>query len=89
VKPYKIKFLKSVIEENLPALPVKIEARVREAMDKRIAVDPVNLGKALRGRLVGSRRLRVGDYRIIYRVDKLGHTVTITKIGHRSTIYEK
>lgn len=87
MKLYKIKFLKSVTEENLPTLPVKIEARVREAIDKRIAVDPVNLGKALRGRLVGSRRLRVGDYRIIYRVDKLEHTVTITKVGHRSTIY--
>nr|WP_320109880.1 type II toxin-antitoxin system RelE/ParE family toxin [Wolbachia endosymbiont (group A) of Icerya purchasi] len=50
-------------------------------------MDPINLGKPLSGRLVGSKRLRVGDYRIIYKVDKLENTVIITEIGHRSTIY--
>lgn len=88
-KRYEIKFLKDVTEKNLPSLPVTIEARVKKAIDERLTIDPINLGKALRGRLRGSRRLRVGDYRIIYKIDKLEHIVIITEIGHRDTIYER
>ncbi|WP_353279086.1 type II toxin-antitoxin system RelE family toxin [Wolbachia endosymbiont (group B) of Longitarsus flavicornis] len=35
------------------------------------------------------RRLRVGDYRIMYCADTTKHEVTIVTIGHRDTIYEK
>ncbi|VVC31262.1 Toxin RelE-like domain,Toxin-antitoxin system, RelE/ParE toxin family, partial [Cinara cedri] len=79
----------NVTENDIPSLPVTIEARVKRAIDERLTVDPVNLGKALRGRLGGSRRLRVGSYRIIYKIDKLEHTVTITEVGHRDSIYKR
>lgn len=32
------------------------------------------------------RRLRVGDYRVIYTVDKL--VVWVVHVGHRSTVYD-
>ncbi|MGL9725416.1 MAG: type II toxin-antitoxin system RelE family toxin [Wolbachia sp.] len=31
----------------------------------------------------------MGSYRIIYKIDKLEHTVIITEIGHRDTIYKR
>ncbi|MEU0578654.1 type II toxin-antitoxin system RelE/ParE family toxin [Streptomyces griseoincarnatus] len=34
------------------------------------------------------RRLRVGDYRVIYTIDNGELTVWVVHVGHRSTIYE-
>ena len=42
-------------------------------------------GQPLRRGLKGYRKLRVGDYRIIYRVE--GEYVVILKIGHRKEVY--
>ncbi|MFP3027608.1 MAG: type II toxin-antitoxin system RelE/ParE family toxin [Wolbachia sp.] len=86
---YKIKFLKNVTEKDLLALPIKIELRVNKAIQKRLTVDPVNLGEPLYHSFKGFRRLRVGDYRIMYYTDTTKHEVTIVTIGHRDTIYEK
>ena len=35
------------------------------------------------------RRLRVGDYRIVYRVEDEVCVVTVVRIGHRSSVYER
>ena len=37
----------------------------------------------------GQRRVRVGDYRIIYSVDDQGLIVTVLKLGHRREIYDR
>jgi mRNA interferase RelE/StbE len=34
----------------------------------------------------GRRRLRIGDYRVIY--EDLGEEIVVIAVGHRSTIYE-
>jgi mRNA interferase RelE/StbE len=34
-------------------------------------------------------RIRVGDYRIIYKVDDASRVVTVTQIGHRRDVYRK
>lgn len=46
-KTYTIKFLKNVIEKEIPALPAKIKLMVQEAIKKRLTVDPFNLGKLI------------------------------------------
>jgi mRNA interferase RelE/StbE len=33
-------------------------------------------------------RVRVGDYRIVYNIDDLEKTVSITRIAHRNAVYE-
>ncbi len=33
-------------------------------------------------------RVRVGDYRIIYKIDDENMLVDITKVGHRSSVYD-
>jgi mRNA interferase RelE/StbE len=48
--------------------------------------DP-NSGHALRGRLSGLRSLRVGTYRIIYRLADNDQTVRVAAIRHRSIVY--
>ena len=44
---------------------------------------------ALRAELAGSYRVRVGDYRIGYKVDDRAHTVTVWKIGDRRHFYQR
>ena len=51
IKYYKIKFLKNVIERDLPALPVTIELRVNKAIQERLRVNPTKLGKPYLGDL--------------------------------------
>lgn len=51
-------------------------------------VDPVSFGKPLRYSLKGHRRLRVGDYHIVYRIDSEPQKIIIDAIKHRKEIYK-
>lgn len=83
---YKVKSLKSVVERDLPNLPKTIRLRIQKAIKERLTIDPINFGEPLHHNL---RRLRVGEYRIIYRVNQLEQIVTITEIGDRCDTYKK
>lgn len=51
-------------------------------------LDPIKFGKPLRYSLKGDRRLRAGDYRIVYRIEPEIQTVLIVAITHRKDVYE-
>ncbi len=84
---YKIEYLVSVIEEDIPRISKADRDRLRRAVEDKLARDPVVFGKPLQYSLKGCRRLRVGDYRIIFQIDD-NKTVLIVKIGHRRDVYE-
>jgi mRNA interferase RelE/StbE len=44
--------------------------------------------KALKGKLAGYHRYRVGDYRVIYRIQDGERVVIVVLIVHRSQAYE-
>ena len=44
--------------------------------------------KRLKGELSGYLRYRVGDWRVVYRVDELMQSVSVVVIGHRREVYE-
>ena len=75
------------IPDDLADIPVNIRSRIRRAIETRLLVDPINYGLPLRKSLQGHRKLRVGDYRIIYRIE--GREVKIFQIGHRRDVYPK
>ena len=83
---YHVKFAEIVVKEQIPAIPKPYRQQIRRAIEERLTVDPVKFGKPLKYSLLGFRRLRVGDWRIIYRVN--GNDVEIVKIGNRKEIYE-
>jgi mRNA interferase RelE/StbE len=59
-------------------------ARIIAAIDKRIRRgEPDKMGKALRGNLAGCRRMRIGDTRIVYRVDAGAVEVLVVAVGRR------
>ena len=85
---YSIDYLPIVVKEDIPTLPKTIKAQIKKAIETRLTVDPIGLGKPLRYSFKGHRRIRVGDYRIVYRVDHELFLVTIVIIKHRKDVYE-
>ena len=75
------------ISSDLSVIPANIKGRIRKAIEKRLLVDPIGYGLPLRKSLQGYRKLRVGDYRIIYHLE--GQDIIILKIGHRRDVYPK
>jgi len=85
---YTIQFLKRA-ERDLAALPTAERARVLEAITA-LSVQPHPPGvKALKGRLKGHFRIRVGPYRIIYQIQSEVLVVMIIRIGHRREVYRR
>jgi mRNA interferase RelE/StbE len=84
---YRIEYLESVVDEDLPKLGKSVRKQVKTAIEKKLASHPVEFGKPLRFSLKGARRLRVGDWRVIYKIEP-PNLVLVVKIGHRREIYE-
>jgi mRNA-degrading endonuclease RelE of RelBE toxin-antitoxin system len=61
-----------------------VQVAVLETLE-RIAVDPEAEGKELVGRLRGLWSARVGNYRVLYTVERTG--VIVRAIRHRSVAY--
>ena len=60
---------------------------IKEAIEKKLMAKPEVFGKPLRRSLSGYRKLRVGDHRVIFRIEK--ETVKIFCIAHRSIVYKR
>ena len=58
-------------------------------MDKNVAgcEDPRAHGKALVANRAGSWRYRVGDYRVLCRIEDARLVVVALEVAHRSTVY--
>jgi len=80
----KIKYHPKVKNEDIPRLSSDIAIRIENAIKNRLLINPIKYGYFLRGSLRGYRKLRVGDWRIIYRiVDK---EIRIIAIGNRKDV---
>ena len=84
---YQVRYLGVVLCKHIPMLPPSVKALVKRAIEERLTANPIGFGKPLRYSLKGHRRLRVGDYRIIYRIELEIKTVIIVAIKHRKDIY--
>ncbi len=60
---------------------------IKRAIEERLMVDPIGFGKPLRYSLKGCRRLRVGDYRVVYIIES-SNQVVILAIKHQKDVYE-
>jgi addiction module RelE/StbE family toxin len=85
---YQIRYLEEVIKKHIPALSSSAKKLIKRAIEERLMVDPIGFGKPLRYSLKGHRRLRVSDYRIVYRIEPEIKTVLIVAIKHRKDVYE-
>ncbi|MBI3334970.1 MAG: type II toxin-antitoxin system RelE/ParE family toxin [Candidatus Portnoybacteria bacterium] len=77
----------AVAKEDIPKLSSEWPQNIRLAIEGKLTVQPEVFGKPLRRSLKGYRKLRVGDYRVIFRIEV--NTVIIFLIAHRSIVYKK
>ncbi len=82
--PARIRYHEDV-DRDLEEIPANLRTRLKTAIETRIAVEPRKVGEPLREELSGLRKLRVGDYRIVYEVES--DRVTIWGIQHRKGVY--
>ena len=83
-----ILYLPEVIKKQIPKFSLPVRNRIKKAIEKKLAIDPIAFGKPLKYSLKGLRRLQVDDYRVIYKIDEVDQKVVIVKIAHRREIYE-
>ena len=84
---WRIEYLESVVRDDIPTLSEAVRRRIRKAIEGKLGTNPVEFGKPLRYSFKGARRLRVGDHRVIYRIEPPA-VVLVVKIGHRRDVYE-
>ncbi len=76
-------------DKEIARLPTKDRQRILRFLRERVAPldKPRDLGEALAGPLSGYWKSRVGDYRIIAKIEDRRLIVLIVRIGNRREVY--
>jgi len=74
------------VRSDVAALNEKRKRGIRAGVENRVAVAPQQYGEPLRKTLKGYWKLRVGDYRVVFKV--VGAEVRILGIGNRKQVYD-
>lgn len=82
---YDIIYHEHVVAQDIPHIGTLWKKEIRHAIEAKLSNSPEVFGIPLRNTLKGYRKLRVGDYRVIFRIES--KFVKIFAIGHRSSIY--
>ncbi|MFH1453239.1 MAG: type II toxin-antitoxin system RelE/ParE family toxin [Armatimonadota bacterium] len=76
-----------VLKEDFQEIDKKNQKDIFKIIEKKILRDPEKFGQRMRAPLSSCYKLKVGSYRIIYIIKE--SIITIFKIGHRRSVYEK
>ncbi|OGX11828.1 MAG: addiction module antitoxin RelB [Omnitrophica bacterium RIFOXYB12_FULL_50_7] len=82
---FEILYHPDVPQKDLPRISGVDRSRICRAIEQKLAFFPHEFGAPLRHTLKGYWKLRVGDWRVIYKIQ--GKTLTILRIGRRREIY--
>ena len=85
---YQIIYEDGVIEEDFTKLDGFNRQRIIKEIGEKLSSAPDQFGRHLGGQLKSYRRLRVGDYRVIYRVDHEKAMVLVVMVIHRKSKYK-
>jgi len=75
------------VKEDIKKLDGYYKNRIKTAIEDKLTKAPEIFGERLKGTLKDLWKLRVGNYRVIYFIDK--ETVFILGIWHRREVYKK
>ena len=84
--------LSDLARKNLAKLDPPIARRILAFLHQRLAAldDPRSLGEALQGSRLGEFwKYRIGDYRVISRIDDAALCILVVRIGNRREIYRE
>ena len=83
---FRVVYHHRVVSDDIPKLSAAWRKKIQHAINDRLTTHPDLYGKPLRRSLKGYRKLRVGDYRVIFRIEK--KTVKVVIVAHRSAVYD-
>ena len=85
---WRIEFVPAAAKE-LKKLDQQVAARIIKTLEDRIAPldDPRSTGSVLVGEHVGFWRWRIGDYRVVARIEDERITVLVVRVAHRREVY--
>ncbi len=85
--PFTLVYHPEVKKLDIPTLNRDISKRIQRAIESRLTTEPQRYGEPLRGTLKGYWKLRVGDYRVVFKVVKT--ELWIFAIINRRDVYQK
>ena len=82
---YQLKYHQDVKSHDLSIIDKRNKAIIKKAIEERLAINPEKYAQPLRHTLKGYWKLRVGNYRIVFKI--LDDTIHILAILHRKEVY--
>jgi mRNA interferase RelE/StbE len=86
IVPFELRYHPDVKAIDIPQLDAKLKTRIKHAIETRLTTEPQQYGAPLRKTLHGYWKLRVGDYRVVFKI--VESEVWILGIIHRKKVYE-
>lgn len=83
---FRLRYHPLVVRKDIPTLDSEWRKRVKRAIEQKLMQAPALYAIPLRRDLKGHFKLRVGNYRVVFRVEK--NDVLIIAILHRSIVYQ-
>jgi mRNA interferase RelE/StbE len=72
-----------LVEEDLESVGPSAARRIVKAIDAKLTRSPMDFGLPLSGNLANFRKLRIGDYRVVYQVREKTIIVYVLAVGPR------
>ncbi len=83
---YQLKYTKNAAKE-ISKLDNLVKKKIKQAIEAKLLTDPLTNSLKLQDfEVSGARRLRVGNYRVIFFLEK--SIIEILRVGHRRDIYK-
>ncbi|MBI4686882.1 MAG: type II toxin-antitoxin system RelE/ParE family toxin [Nitrospirae bacterium] len=83
---FELRYHPDVKSIDLPLINEKIKSRIKNSVETRLTTAPHQYGEPLRKTLKGYWKLRVGDYRVVFKIS--GNEIWILGIIHRKKVYD-
>ena len=85
--PFELRYHPDVKSIDIPLLDTKLRTRIKNAIESRLMTAPHLYGEPLRKTLRGYWKLRVGDYRVVFKI--VDEEVWVLGIIHRKRVYKE
>ena len=84
---YKLCYHVDVKKGDLPRIDKKNRSMIKRAIEERLVTHPELYGKPLKRTLKGYWKLRVGEYRVVFKIS--GEDILVLGIIHRKDVYKR
>jgi mRNA interferase RelE/StbE len=85
--PFELVYHPDVKKVDLPKLDSRSKAMIKRAIEERLTTRPEIFGRPLRGSLKGYWKLRVGGYRVVFKL--FDEKILILAVIDRKTVYQQ